>query len=136
MTETDLQKSVVQWLILVKPRALWFHVPNESKAHVSYRKKMKEMGVLAGVGDFVFVMDRGRVGFIELKYGNNKQSKSQLAFEETVIGLGALYEVARSIEEVEGILKAWGALKQKAAPGQANPSNVSPRAVYGGGGGV
>ena len=136
MTETDLQKSVVQWLDLVKPDAYWFHVPNESKAHINHRRKLKAMGVKAGVADLVFVMPGGRVGFIELKHGKGRQSDSQKGFANAMAVLGAPYQLARSIGEVEGILKAWGALKQKAATRDRPNRPTSLHAPYMAGKGV
>lgn len=115
MTETELQKSVIQWLDLVKPAACWFHVPNESKAHVSHRKKLREMGVKAGVADLVFVLPGGKVGFIELKTLKGIASKKQRAFQGLVQYFGAPYELARSIDDMERILRDWGVLKRRAA---------------------
>lgn len=115
MTETDLQKSVIQWLDLVKPDAYWFHVPNESKSHVSHRRKLKEMGVKAGVADLVFIMRDGKVGFIELKMPKSYTSDNQKMFASRMEFFGVPYEIARSIEDVERILKQWGALARRAA---------------------
>lgn len=112
MTETALQKSVIQWLDLTKPDAFWFHVPNESKSHVAHRVKMKAMGVVPGVADLVFILPGGRVGFIELKFGKGRQSIAQQGFEHAVTELGAFYRQARCIEEVAQALWEWGVLRQ------------------------
>lgn len=115
--EELLHRSVIEWLTWQKPNCLWFHPYNGG-----YRTKAeagigKALGVLGGVADLVFVLPGGRVGFIELKAPRPSKpylSASQKAFYNDVHKLGAWYAVARSIEEVEGTLRAWGVLPRTA----------------------
>lgn len=108
-----MHRSVIEWLQWQKPNCLWFHPYNSG-----YRTKAeagigKALGVLAGVADLVLIFkddeeySRAWVGFIELKAGDNDLSDVQEDFAEAVMGLGALYEVCRSLEDVERTLKSW-----------------------------
>ena len=106
--EELLHRSVIEWLQWQKPNCLWFHPYNSG-----YRTKAeagigKALGVLPGVADLVFVLPGGRVGFIELKGPKTPLNLNQKIFLNDVQMLGAAYAVARSIEEVQGTLKAWG----------------------------
>ena len=72
--------------------------------------KGKALGVLPGVADLVFVLKGGRVGFIELKApkGRATLTHTQIDFGLNVTELGAFYDTARSIENVQRTLKSWG----------------------------
>ena len=81
------------------------------------------MGMLAGVPDLAFILPGGRTAFIELKTAHNKVTgvqkqylrPEQKAFRARATELGALYAVCRSLEEVQGTLKAWGIFGKAAA---------------------
>ena len=109
--EYELHKAVVEWLGWVKPDVVFFHPYNGAYMSKATAGKGKALGVLPGVADLVFVLKGGLVGFIELKAhrgSKRKLSQRQAAFGCDVTELGAEYAIARSIEEVEDTLKAWG----------------------------
>lgn len=107
--EEDLQKTVVQFLRVAVPRAVWFAVPNQKGTRKTWEQGlMKAMGVRAGVADLVFVLPGGRVGFIELKAKDGRQNTEQAIFEQDVRALDAPYLICRSLAEVQGALDAWG----------------------------
>lgn len=106
--EDDLQIAIVRWLRLVAPGLTFFHVPNGGKRGIAEAKRFKAMGVLAGVADLVFILDGGRIAFIELKVGRNQLEAPQETFRESVQQQGCPYAVCRSLDEVEGTLRGWG----------------------------
>ena len=106
--EEQLQRTVVAWLRWQKPDCVWYFVNNGARLSKAQAGKAIGMGVLPGVGDLVFVLLGGRVGFIELKAEAAYLSAVQRDFSTKVQALGAWYALARSIEDVEGTLKAWG----------------------------
>ena len=106
--EYDLHKNVVEWLRWQKPDCVWFHPYNGASMSKATAGKGKALGVLPGVADLVFVLPGGKVGFIELKVLEEGLSDNQKAFRDAVLGLGAFYLVALSIEDVQTFLKAWG----------------------------
>lgn len=106
--EQALQKLVVEHLELAYPGLLFFHVPNSSGnrgAHLG--GILKAMGVKAGVPDLVLILPNGLAGFIELKAAKGKLSPAQDAFRTRAKALGCLWEEARSLPEVAGILDGW-----------------------------
>jgi hypothetical protein len=110
VTEDALQISVVQYLTLARPKCEFFHVPNQGRFPVQYRRKLARMGVKAGVADLLFILPGGRIGCIELKTDKGRQSPSQKDFERRMGELGTPYRVAHSIEEVCQSLREWGCL--------------------------
>ena len=106
--EEQLQRAVIEWLGWVKPDCVYFFVNNGAHLSKAQAGKAIGLGVLPGVGDLVFVLLGGRVGFIELKAEGAYLSPVQRDFSVKVQALGAWYALARSIEDVEGTLKAWG----------------------------
>lgn len=108
--EEELQKAVVQFLRVAVPGLVWFAVPNQKGTRSTWEQGLlKALGVRAGVADLVFVLDGGRVAFIELKDPKGgRQNAAQAIFEEEVVALGAPYLICRSVAEVQGALAAWG----------------------------
>lgn len=92
------------------PGVYWFHVPNQSRANVAYRAKLKRMGVRAGVPDLVFI-HHGCAHFIELKAGAGRQQPSQVAAMVAIRWAGGIYEICRSVEECQKLWKEWGMTK-------------------------
>lgn len=103
--EDSLQIAVADYLRIAAPDLLWFHVANERKCSPQRGDMLKLMGVLAGVPDLVFVLPDGHVGFIELKAGKGRLSKAQDEFFERALHIGARCHVARSVDDVESIMR-------------------------------
>lgn len=113
--EDLIQEAVVEWLNLQCPQLLWWHTHQSGYLSPAERMKAKRMGRRAGVPDLTFVISGGRVAFIELKSTKGVEQDSQITFAGMARAAGALYAVCRSLEEVEGTLKGWGVLKERAA---------------------
>lgn len=75
---------------------LAFAVPNGDRRDIKTATRLKSEGVLAGVADIVIVLPDAVV-FVELKYGNGRQSASQNDFQQRVEALGHRYLLWRSL---------------------------------------
>jgi hypothetical protein len=97
----------VQWVRQVHPGLLILHVANERKAHVQYHIKLKRLGVLKGVADFlVFPLD-GRKFAIELKDEEGTQDADQIKFQRRWETTGGLYFIARTVMDFAFIIKCF-----------------------------
>lgn len=117
--EEDLQRYVVQLLKLCAVRGLvHFHCPNgEARSKVT-GARLKGLGVRPGVADFCFVLPGGRAAFLELKTPTGRPSSEQRVFRADVEGAGAMYAIARTPEQVQEVLGAWGALRRSVRPSE------------------
>lgn len=122
-SEDDLAKSVADYLRLAWPSALpWWHTPNGGKRVTVTRtdrrtgktyefspeaKKLKQMGVRAGVPDLTFILPNGQAAFIELKVGANDLSDEQADLREELLALRCGYATCRSVDEVETTITRW-----------------------------
>lgn len=70
-------------------------------------QRLKAMGTMAGWPDLQ-VLYAGQAFFIELKTEDGRLSDVQLATHRQIVGAGCAVEVARTIEDVEAALRAWG----------------------------
>jgi hypothetical protein len=111
--ESDLAKTVFDYLQLAKPSALYFHVPNERNSSPRNMKFLKARGLLPGVADLIFMSGQG-VSCIELKVSGNYQSPSQKEFQLRCFEHGVGYKVCRSVDEVRQVLVDWGLLTASA----------------------
>lgn len=106
--EIGLHMSAAAYLRRACPgEVLWFHVPNGEKRDESTAGKLKAMGVLAGVPDFVFVLPNAQAAFLELKAADGVLSDPQIDFRDRVLAAGCGYATARSLDEVEAVLVRW-----------------------------
>lgn len=83
-----------------------FHVANERQAKVQYHVKLKRLGVLPGVADFLAFPDNGRKAAIELKDDEGDQDEDQIRFQLRWERSGGLYFVCRTLEEFQGVVNA------------------------------
>lgn len=117
MTELDLQKFTVSLLRFnAADRVIWFAVPNGESRSARTGAKLKAMGVRAGVADMVIVLPGGEACFLELKAAAGRLSDRQKVFRTLCELNGATYAVASTPEEVERLLRAWGAIGKPAKP--------------------
>lgn len=89
---------------------LAFHVPNGEKRDRRTAARLQAMGVRPGVSDFLVVVS-GRLHCIELKTGTGRLSAEQRVFLAEAETAGCRAHVARSIDELAGILNSIGALR-------------------------
>lgn len=117
--EDSLSIAVAEFLRTAKPECMWWHSPNGGRRNAREAARLKRMGVLAGVPDYIFILPDNNVGFIELKlaktihHDRTYQSKVQKEFEaeyRSLVEPYDLYEVCRSLDEVKETLTGWGLL--------------------------
>ena len=105
--EESIQVACVKWFRLQYPNLVIFAVPNGGSRNLYEAKNMKESGTLAGVADLVIVGNGGRVLFVEMKAGKNKQENSQVLFQNKVEKLGHKYIICRSREQFMKEIDLW-----------------------------
>lgn len=105
--EESIQVACVKWFRLQYPNLVIFAVPNGGSRNLYEAKNMKESGTLAGVADLVIVGNGGRVLFVEMKAGKNKQEDSQVLFQNKVETLGHKYIICRSLEQFKKEVDLW-----------------------------
>ena len=81
---------------------LW-RVENERKRNKYEQMIAKSTGLVSGVADLNMIY-AGRFYGIELKVGDNKQSKSQIQWQKTIQKQGGSYIVIRNLEEFQAFL--------------------------------
>lgn len=105
--EESIQVACVNWFRLQYPKLIIFSVPNGGSRNLYEAKNMKKSGTLKGVADLVIVGNNGRVLFVEMKAGKNKQEDSQVIFQQKVENLGHKYIICRSLEQFMKEVDLW-----------------------------
>ncbi len=107
MKESDIQKAIVEYLILMG--VYFFAINNEmagwGKQAMIRTRHFVAMGLRAGASDLVLVL-QGKVIFLEVKTETGRLSSNQRAFRNMVESLGHRYEVVRSVSDVERVIKS------------------------------
>lgn len=114
--ELSLHLAVAELLTrFAEPGVVFWHT-NNTTSSARYGAKLKRMGVLAGVADFIVIVPgmsttTSRVAFMELKAPKGRLSDSQQSFRSSVEHAGCFYEVIRSVDEATDYLRDIGALR-------------------------
>ncbi len=103
-SENEIHMKARAWCQKTHPALLIFHVANERKASVQYHLKLKRLGVLKGVADFLAFPVDGRKIAIELKDGDGVQDADQIKFQRRWEHVGGLYFVARTVADFQFII--------------------------------
>jgi len=100
LNEKTLHFHVWQWMQKNKPYAMMFHVPNGEARGWETGAKLRRMGVVPGVADFLLFAPNHCIA-IELKSGAGKLSAAQEKWGLRWAALGTRYTyfVCRSLEE-------------------------------------
>lgn len=112
MNEDQLQAQVMAYLDLALPKpptAMAWHTPNAGWRHKATAGRLKAMGTKPGVSD-VLILHGGRLHAIELKVGRNDTTEAQEIFLDVVSANGGNTATCRSLDEVIGVLRAWGVI--------------------------
>lgn len=94
--------------------AVWCHIGNEiggghgRSSQIAYSIG-KALGVISGFPDYVFLW-RGGCGLLEFKSGTGTLSENQRWFKAWSELSSLPYEVVRSADDGEAILRRWGVL--------------------------
>lgn len=110
-------ETVIQRAIRTQFKALGFHtvhVPNGAVLSGDKLKRARQMnslkadGLLPGFPDLLVYGPEGRIGHVEVKQEGTYQTPTQKACQAWLEGLGHLYIVCRSSEDVKETLTKWG----------------------------
>lgn len=107
-SETAIQKSIIQYLAAVLPRAIVFAVPNAARRTQSGRPMNAIPGLTPGVPDLCLCLPKGRVIWIEVKAPSGRASLPQIAFHGRLHALGHDCFIARSVEDVRNAFAVLG----------------------------
>lgn len=105
-SENEIQMHCWAWVRKTHPELLIFHVANERKAPIQYHLKLKRLGVLKGVADFLAFPASGRRIAIELKDNKGDQDADQIKFQKRWERTGGLYYVVRTLMDFQAIITA------------------------------
>ena len=85
-----------QWVRKTYPGLLIFHVPSGEVRDVATAMKLKRMGVIPGVADFLCFKGPRRVA-LELKNATGRMSKAQQAFQRQWMQEGGEYYLIKDL---------------------------------------
>lgn len=105
-SENEIHMHCWAWVKKTHPELLIFHVANERQASVQYHMKLKRLGVLKGVADFLAFPCKLPYVAIELKDDKGVQDAEQLKFQARWECTGGLYYVVRTLPEFQNIVTA------------------------------
>lgn len=105
MSESIIQQQIVIWynnnycLKTHTPRGIIWATPNGGTRNIKEAMSLKASGVLSGVSDLILILPNGKLVFVEVKHGKNKQSEAQVEFQNRVENLGFEYLLVYSLED-------------------------------------
>ena len=93
----------------------FFHPPNESKAHVSKRVRLRKMGLSKGVPDIVIVTPPPCGGYVaaalEIKSDTGRPTPEQKEWIERMRAHGWAAAIAKGLDACLQQLRDWGYLR-------------------------
>lgn len=107
--EDKLQASCVKWFRLQHPHLTMFAIPNGGQRTAVTGALMKKTGTLAGVADLFLMYGIFPYNglFIEMKVGKNKQTESQVKFQQKAEQAFFKYEICRSLDEFKEVIEKY-----------------------------
>ena len=102
--EAQLQNLCFLWIhnTYASERGVVWHTDNNSVNGVVGAQK-KALGVVKGISDLVWISPIGVI-FIEIKFGDGRQTEEQKRFEEMVTARKCLYFVVKDFETFKTIV--------------------------------
>jgi hypothetical protein len=107
--------ATVSWLRLWRINVGTYLTPDGSR---------KVKTAPTGFPDLSGILPGGRALFIEVKSSKGRASEEQLAFGRMAMARGAVWMIARSVEDVERVLRIEGYGKQLDCPAEAGPGRA------------
>lgn len=106
--EFELQCVVADWMRYAMPaRAPWTAFPAGEARTAMTGGRLKRMGLMPGWPDIIVLFDGLFIG-IELKAGKGRMSDEQAAVQHGIIENGGWFQVCRSLDEVQALLRRAG----------------------------
>lgn len=113
LTEHQFQVQLCELLRkTARPTVYWFAIGNGGKRPLSVGKRMKEEGVKAGVADMGFMLEKGKMAWLELKVKGGSLSPEQQEFRLICNALNHPHGVARDMQEAFEFLRDVGVLRE------------------------
>ena len=112
-SEDTEQIAVIQWAqynMNHHPELKWLHhCPNGGSRNQREAVKLKQMGVKAGVSDLCIPYPKGIYCglYIEMKFGDNRQTDSQKEFLKDMAGAGHFVATCYSAEEAISVITEY-----------------------------
>jgi hypothetical protein len=106
--EARIQAAIIEWIRLVAPQVLAFHVPNGGLRTKSEAARLRWVGVLAGVPDLIVLAPVGKAFCLEVKPPGEHLSPEQREIFDTLTATGISCAVVHSIDDARRAFKAWG----------------------------
>jgi hypothetical protein len=116
--EKTIHVSVYEWLCLVLPGALIWHVPNGGKREPREAAKLKKMGVVPGATDLMILAAGYPLLCLEIKTQAGRLTADQHDFHLRVRKNGGKVSTVRGIDEARAALKSWGVFTRESAFGR------------------
>lgn len=111
-SEHKLQVALMDYLAIAGRRDLhWFAIPNGEKRHIAVASRLKAEGVRSGSPDICFMLENGKVAWLEMKAHKGQLSPNQKAFRDMAGRLGHQWGMARNIDEAIVLLSDWGVMR-------------------------
>lgn len=116
-SEDTEQIAVIQWAqynVNHHPELKWLHhCPNGGSRNKQEAVKLKQMGVKAGVADLCLPYPKGIYCglYVEMKFGNNRQQKTQKEFLADMAAAGHFVATCYSAEEAISIIMEYLSLR-------------------------
>lgn len=95
----------------LKPHWLWWHTPNGELRNKAAAGRLKRMGVLPGVSDFLLMSPIGEFFALELKRRGKTPTIDQTDFLVAVRMAGHRSAWVDSFDDAVKVLQSWGALR-------------------------
>jgi hypothetical protein len=96
----------------LRPGWLWWHTPNGEERSKAAAGRLKAMGVMAGVSDFLLIKPEGaRLHALELKRHGLRPTVVQMNFLDLVDAAGGRVAWVDSFDAAVTVLERWGATK-------------------------
>ena len=106
--EADVHISIVNYINRVLPHNLMAHPANGEKRSKEAAKKLKCMGVRAGVPDLFIPLGCGKILWLEIKKPGGVLSKPQREYIKKLRDYGHPVAIVESIDDVRNTFKAMG----------------------------
>lgn len=109
-SEDELCAALVRWWDLIFPdrKQDFIHIPNEGSGSRVRGSKLKRLGVRAGIPDYIVCHYGQPIGWLEMKFGNNKLRPEQKQFRDMCKEHGVKWAEIRSFADFKNALQAWG----------------------------
>jgi hypothetical protein len=122
-SESQIQRSIVDWITVAAPDVIVFAIPNSSTRRLGGRAGNAVPGLRKGVFDLGLILPHGsgmagllggQTAYIEVKTDKGTLSDDQIEFRYTLIKRLVPHCIARSIDDVRAAFAAWGVTTREA----------------------